>query len=222
MRIKWYGHASFLIETNGVRIVTDPYNPAIVPFRPITESADIVIRSSDDDGGHNYAEMISGDPIIVTGTEITDGGVTHSGIQFNAVAVKEHSEHPTHEIPIDNSMYTIRSEDLCIGHMGDVGHELSEEQINALRDCDVLLALTGGFPTIDLDELDIAIQAINPRVILPMHYAINNVDLGMHKIDAFTKRFSPDEVQDLDNNDINITKENIQNLKKVILLEPVC
>ena len=222
MRIKWYGHASFLIETNNVRIITDPYTPAIVPFEPIREPADVVIRSSDDDRGHNNAKMISGTPTVVTATTIIDDGLTFEGIRFDAVGVKEHSEHPTHETPLDNAMYTIRSEGLCVGHMGDVGHALAEEHIDGLKHSDILLALTGGFPTIDLDDLDVAINAIKPKVVLPMHYAVNNVDLGMLELNAFTDRFSSDEVQRLDGNEIQITCDNIDEFRRVVVLEPAC
>ena len=222
MRIKWYGHASFLIQTNGIRIITDPYTPSIAPFEPIRETADIVIRTSHDDVWHNNAEMIPGTPTVVTATEIIDDGLTLKGIHFDAVGVKEHSEHPTHETPLDNAMYTIRSEGLCVGHMGDVGHALTDEHIDVLKDSDILLALTGGVPTIDLDDLDVAIEAIQPQLIIPMHYAVDNVDLGMLRIDAFTDRFPSDEVRRIDGNDVEITGENIGELGRFIVLKPAC
>ena len=222
MQIKWYGHASFLIQTNGVRIITDPYTPSIVPFEPIRESADIVIRSSVDDHGHNNAQMVPGSPTVVTATHIIDDGLTLKGIRFDAVGVKEHSEHPTHETPLDNAMYTIRSEGMCVGHMGDVGHALTDEHIDALKDSDILLVLTGGFPTIDLDDLEVAIKAIQPQLIIPMHYAVNRVDLGMLRINAFTDRFPPDEIQWIDGSNVEITGENIGELRRVIILKPAC
>lgn len=222
MRIKWYGHASFLIDTNGVRIITDPYKPSVVPFQPIREPAVIVVRSSDEDGGHNNAEMIPGFPTVVTATEIIDDGLTLQGVRFDAVGVKEHSEHPTHETPLDNAMYTIRSEGLCVGHMGDVGHALTDEHIDALKESDILLALTGGGLTIDLDDIDVAIKAIEPTVVIPMHYAVNNVDLGMHRIDVFADRFASDDVGWIDGSEVEVTAESISRLRSVIVLKPAC
>ncbi|MCX7704401.1 MAG: MBL fold metallo-hydrolase, partial [Planctomycetota bacterium] len=43
MRIKWLGHASFLIESSGVKIVTDPYREIGLEFPKI--KADIVTVS---------------------------------------------------------------------------------------------------------------------------------------------------------------------------------
>ena len=93
-----------------------------MPFQPIREPAEIVIHRSDDDDAHNNAEMIPGSPTVATATEIIDDGLTVQGIRFDAVGVKEYSEHPTHETPLDNAMYTIRPEGLWVGHMGNVGH----------------------------------------------------------------------------------------------------
>ena len=35
MKIRWCGHATFLLEGNGTRIVTDPYTPEVAGYDPI-------------------------------------------------------------------------------------------------------------------------------------------------------------------------------------------
>ena len=74
MRIKWYAHACLRIEGGGVSIITDPYTPHKSGFAPVDETADIVVRSSDDDSAHSNAAMIPGDPEIVTATHILSVG----------------------------------------------------------------------------------------------------------------------------------------------------
>ena len=55
--------------------------------------------------------------------------------------------------------------------MGDIGNPIAPEQIAALRgNVDVPLALAGAHATIALDDLDAAIAAISPRVVIPTHY----------------------------------------------------
>ena len=66
MKIKWYAHACLRIEGDGVSIITDPYTPYKSGFATIAESADIVVRSSDDDSAHANAAMIPGKPEVVT------------------------------------------------------------------------------------------------------------------------------------------------------------
>ena len=46
MRFTWYGHAAFLVETQGLRIILDPYrSPESGGYLPIDEPADLVIVS---------------------------------------------------------------------------------------------------------------------------------------------------------------------------------
>ena len=49
MKIKWLGHASFLITSEtGLNIITDPYSVGGgINYKRIEESADIVVVSTD-------------------------------------------------------------------------------------------------------------------------------------------------------------------------------
>ena len=57
MKVKWLGHACFLITAgSGLKIVTDPYEAGfrgIINYGPVRESADIVTTSHGHDD-HNY------------------------------------------------------------------------------------------------------------------------------------------------------------------------
>jgi L-ascorbate metabolism protein UlaG (beta-lactamase superfamily) len=207
MKIKWYAHASFLIEGDGLRILTDPYSPAETDFPPITESADIVIRSSADDLGHCYAEMIPGDPIVVTATEIIDTGATVKGLNVTAIPVRESLIHK--DSPLDNGMYRFTVAGIKFAHMGDVGNRLTEEQLTGLAGADVLFALAGGPPTIDIDDLRDAIEILNPRVVIPMHYAIPYANFKMLPVSELTDRFPAEKVTWLDGAEIELSWETL-------------
>ena len=59
MRITWYGHAAFLIETQGLRIILDPYrSPDSGGYLPIDEPADLVIVSHEEDVYHSHTGQI--------------------------------------------------------------------------------------------------------------------------------------------------------------------
>jgi L-ascorbate metabolism protein UlaG (beta-lactamase superfamily) len=54
MKITWQGHACFYIESaDGLRIVTDPYTPAIAGLPALQTPADLVLMSSDNDTFHS-------------------------------------------------------------------------------------------------------------------------------------------------------------------------
>src|SRR3954447_13143520 len=103
MKIRWFAHAAFLIEGGGLRIITDPYVPEATGFAPITESADVVIRSSADDEGHCNAAMIAGAPTVVTATEIGAEGITARGLTIKGIATRESVRHKAEAR--DNAMY---------------------------------------------------------------------------------------------------------------------
>lgn len=217
MKIKWYAHASFLIEGDGLRLITDPYSPADTNFPPITESADVVIRSSANDLGHCYAEMIPGDPLVVTATEIINTGATVKGLDITAIPVRESLIHK--DSPLDNGMYLFTVEGVKIAHMGDVGNRLTEEQLTGLAGADVLFALAGGPPTIDLDDLMDAIETLKPRVVIPMHYALPSANFKMLPVTDLTSRFPAERVVWHDSAEIELSRETLPTETQIIVLK---
>lgn len=217
MKIKWLAHASFLIEGDGLRIITDPYHPQEMGFPIITEPADIVIRSSDDDRGHCYAEMIRGEPKVVTATDIVDSGATVQGLTISAIPVLESLIHK--DSPLDNAMYRFTVEGIRISHMGDVGNPLTDEQLEALANTDVLLALTGGPPTIELDDLYQAIEVLKPRLVIPMHYKLPGTRLKMLPITEFTRRFPEEAVEWVNGPEIELSRHTLPHETRVAVLK---
>ena len=59
MRITWYGHAAFLIEAQGKRIILDPYrSPDSGGYEPIDDTADLVVVSHENDNYHSHLGQI--------------------------------------------------------------------------------------------------------------------------------------------------------------------
>ena len=193
MKIKWLAHATFLIESGALRIVTDPYTPRVMGFPEVRESADIVIRSSADDEGHCNAAMIQGDPVVITATEIDSKGVEIKGIRVVPIPAKESLIHK--EKPADNAMYRFALEGVQISHLGDVGNPLSADQIAALQNSDILMVPAGGPPTIDLVDLWKAIPLIRPQVVIPMHYRLPGTKVKMLPVSEFVSHY-PREIVD--------------------------
>lgn len=218
MKIKWYCHATFLIEGDGRRIVTDPYDPEAMHFRVIDEPADLVIRSSGLDRGHNCAQMIKGNPIIVTATGVPPRGVNIDGLHITAIPTQESIIHK--ETPDDNAMYRFTVEGIQIGHLGDVGNALTPEQMAFLKGCDLLFVLAGGPPTIDLDDLATVIRETQPRVVIPMHYHVPGATFKMLPISELTKRFPADAVRWIEGPTVELTQATLPAAQQLIVLKP--
>jgi L-ascorbate metabolism protein UlaG (beta-lactamase superfamily) len=172
VKLKWYGHASFRITSDsGSSIITDPYDPRTAGYKPFTESADVVVISSDNDSFHCNEQLIPGEHITINALELARSGkyrVEH-GVRFTAIEAMEALDHAEHD-PDQNGMYSMIVDGISIGHMGDIGNALSEAQLEFFSGVDVLLALAGGHPTLKLDDLEKAINFIKPKLVIPMHF----------------------------------------------------
>src|SRR5688572_3521476 len=88
MRITWYGHAAFLLEGEGLRIITDPFSPES-GYDAIDEAADLLLMSQDDDRFHSHAESVKGEPVTIVGRGLAEEGVSARGVHFRALQVWE-------------------------------------------------------------------------------------------------------------------------------------
>lgn len=220
MKIKWYGHACFRIEGDDVSIVTDPYTPEAAGLDPVDEPADVVVMSSATDRFHSYPAMVPGDPEVLNALEISDRGpVEARGVVFEALPTMESVEHK--ESPEANAIYRFELEGVSVLHLGDLGNPLTDEQLERLRGrVDVLLALTGGPPTIELDDLDRAIAEIGPRVVIPMHYRIPKLRLNILPVEVFTSRYPEERVRRAGAPEVDLRPDTLPETLEIYVLEP--
>jgi L-ascorbate metabolism protein UlaG (beta-lactamase superfamily) len=220
--IKWYGHACFRCEGDGVSLVTDPYDPAVSGLEPVNDPADLVVVSSTTDAFHSNAAMIPGDPLRLNALDVAGSGTVEvGGVAFEALRTMESVEHKVD--PDENAMYRFELGGVSVLHMGDTGNPLSGEQLGRLRGrVDVLLALVGGPPTIELEDLDRAIEEIGPRVVVPMHYRIPGLRISgeILPVDAFLSRYPREAVVTPGGSEVEFTPDTLPPSLRICVLEP--
>lgn len=200
MKITWHGQAAFSIESSdGLRIVTDPYDPATSGFKPFPDPADVIIMSSDNDSFHCNAHLVpkNENADVINALEVAQAGgkITAHGLAFHAIEAMEHLQHHQHD-PDQNGMYRFCVDGIDIGHMGDMGNAFSDEQIGFFEGVDILLSLAGGFPVIELEELSRIAGLVKPKYVIPMHFrTLCYIPREMHFISEFLKYF-PEEKTD--------------------------
>src|SRR3954447_2597652 len=177
MRLTWYGHAAFLVETMGLRVILDPYrSPDWGGSEPIAEPADIVAVSHENDRYHSHLGQVVPPFEVVRGLELPDGGTLVRGLRFEAVPVFETPERrPEDRVTILH----FRSEGLHVVHLGDLGHPLTEAELAPIRGAEIVLTSAGGPPTIDFPEIPTLLDAIGPRIVIPMHYKTPRINLNI-------------------------------------------
>jgi L-ascorbate metabolism protein UlaG (beta-lactamase superfamily) len=217
MKITWYGHAAFLIEGQSpegpVRIIHDPFSPES-GYDPIDEPADILLMSQDDDRFHSHAQSVKGNPITIVGRGLPPEGARASGIDFKAVQVWE-------DIPRTknvNGMFHYALDGVSVAHMGDLGHPLNDQETGALKGVDVLLAITGNHQTIAIDALVDAIERIEPKVVIPMHWQVGKVRLNIQDNSEFLSHYRAEQIEQRDSTSIELTPATLPKELRIVQL----
>lgn len=188
MRLTFFGHACFGLETLGYRLVLDPFSPQI-GYAPLATKADLVSISHENPKWHSDTASVGGEWTLYDALEHVGRGWDFDGISLQSFPVFE--DWPDDGEPTGpNAMVKITSENLRLLHMGDVGHSLGSDYIEALGEIDVVFAPVGGSPTIELDDLNSFLEELNPRLVFPMHYMIEGLGMKLQPLDAFLDLWS--------------------------------
>jgi L-ascorbate metabolism protein UlaG (beta-lactamase superfamily) len=217
MRITWYGHAAFLIETQGLRIILDPYrSPDSGGYLPIDEPADIVVVSHEEDVYHSHIGQIIPPFQHVKALAIPEGGEFIKGIRFETVHVYEHADRkPEEKVTIIH----FRSEDIHLAFLGDLGHPLTEEEVAPLRGADVILIPAGGPPTIDYPDIPPLINEIGPRLVIPMHFKTRKINLNIKPVIKFIEALPGETVERTGATSIDVTRASMPASRKLVVLD---
>lgn len=183
MKITWYGHAAFGIETEGTRIILDPYrSPDAGGYEPIGDEADVVVVSHENDKYHSHLGQIAGTFEVVRGLDISPGGVEARGIRFGAIPCFETPE----KLPGDEvTILHFRAEGLHVAHLGDLGHALTDTELAPIQGAEIVLIPAGGPPTIDFPLVEPLLEAIGPRIVIPMHFKTPKINLDIQPVERF-------------------------------------
>lgn len=178
MKIKWLGHACFLITSdNGTRVLTDPFNEEVGYELPAV-AADIV-TTSHDHYDHNYIAAVKGDFVHIN----QPGSYNEKGIIITGVS-SFHDEQGGAKRG-KNIIFIFSVDGIRVCNCGDLGHVLTNDQIKKIGTVDVLMVPTGGTYTLDyLGALEVVNQ-LNPVITIPMHFKTPDLKFPLDGIDKF-------------------------------------
>lgn len=217
MRITWYGHAAFRIETSGVRIILDPYrSPDSGGYEPINEPADLVVISHVNDTYHSHLGQVVPPFEVLPGLEIPPGGSVSRGLRFETVRV---FETPLRTIGDEVTIVHFKSEGLHVVFLGDLGHGLSDEEVAPLRDAQVVLIPAGGPPTLDFPEMAPLVDAIGPRLVLPMHYKTPRINLDIQPVEHFLACFPGVPVDRPGSSTLEVGSDTLPASRRIVVLD---
>ena len=186
-KIYWAGQSCFQISVsnskdNSADIVIDPFDEDFTGLKMPNLSADIVMVSHDHKD-HNNVKDLKGTPFVIDGPgeyeikEVFIQGITSF-----------HDDQEGKKRGF-NTIYLFETEEMRFCHMGDFGQkQLTDEQLEKIDGVDVLMIpVGGGDSTIDSSTAQKIIAQIEPKVVIPMHYALPKSKAKLDDLAKFLK-----------------------------------
>jgi L-ascorbate metabolism protein UlaG (beta-lactamase superfamily) len=196
LKLRWFGQSFFQLETvKGFKIVFDPH--AIPVFgRPLVKADYVLISHPHND--HNLVEVLEGrepkkddkgkatakpDSDVYHGVvEPKPGRQEWKPVDEKRGQIRFRNLGTFHDAVNGlqrgkNSVWIVEVDGLVFCHLGDLGHELTPEQVKAIGKVDVLMIPVGGIYTLNGDQAKTVVEQLKPRLyVLPMHYGVPGYD----------------------------------------------
>ena len=154
MKLTWLGHSCFLLEQDGYRIVTDPYT-GVEGYPPLAVSAHAVYCSHHH-FDHDAVDAVTLLPPVSSPFTVREAETCHDE-QGGALRGS-------------NTVRVFTAGGVSVAHLGDLGHQLTAEQLSAIGHVDAVLVPVGGVYTVDAAGAKAVCDALRPRCVIPMHY----------------------------------------------------
>lgn len=190
--IRWFGHNCFRIRAKEATVLTDPVGKK-TGYAMSKQTADIVTISHDHPG-HNNVSAIKPD------FQIIDGPGEYEVHEVFLSGLRTYHDKDKGKSLGYNTVYRIEFSGLTYGHLGDLGHQLSDDHIEALGGVDILFAAVGGGPLLSASDMAEVIGAISPRMLIPMQFRTAKGDKDREEIAPFAKHLGvelPEPVEKL-------------------------
>jgi len=212
MKIKWLGHASFLITSEeSLKIITDPYSVGGgITYGMINEAADIVTVSHKH-GDHDNVDAAKGKPEVVSAL----GNRRVKGIDFKGIPC--YHDDAKGEQRGSNIIFCFTVDGIKICHLGDLGHQLDISQVAEVGEVDILLTPVGGVYTIDAKDATKVCEGLNPKVVIPMHYKTAKCGYPIAGVDNFLE--GRENIRRLDVTETEIKKDQLPLVMETVVLK---
>jgi L-ascorbate metabolism protein UlaG (beta-lactamase superfamily) len=176
--IEFFGHNFFQITSSkGTKIITDPVAPGFYPTPNVSPHAVTVGREHPN---HNYVDVAQGKPVILR-------GLGNYGAEWNKISTTVRDilvyTVPVYQQQFGNALkgaaFVFDLGTICVAHLGDLAHKLTEDQIKAFGKVDIAMIPIGGMFTMPPDTAREVLQQLKPKIAIPMHYRENTALLDM-------------------------------------------
>lgn len=218
LEITFIGHACLKLECDGQTLLTDPYSPEI-GYAPVDQSVAVAVLSHENLKYHSCLDDVRAQTVIRALEHLDE--TTQSGpFELSFVEVFEKMPDGSPDFDGPNAMTIIEVAGLRVLHMGDCGHLPTPVQIEKCGKIDVLLALSGAGPTLDLPDLLTFARAVEAKIIIPMHYGLPGVVGDFAPLSELEKLWKGEIVR-VESASCEIRRDKLPEQTQLWILEPL-
>lgn len=179
-------HSCFEVEGSAT-VVIDPHDGRSIGVKPPSLKADLVLITHDH-FDHNAIRVVKGDYVMlkdVAPKRVKSVSVRGTTAFHDDVQGEKRGRMNIFQFTMDGIRF-------C--HLGDLGHLLTDKQVQEIGQVDVLFVPVGGVFTIDGAQAQELVRRMSPRVAIPMHFRVGGLSLSIHNADEFLSGLPEDRV----------------------------
>ncbi|MBI4297046.1 MAG: MBL fold metallo-hydrolase [Chloroflexi bacterium] len=207
MEITYLGLSCFRLRGQEMTIITDP-----LPWKGPPRTA-TVVTVSHDHPRHNQVEWVAEVRKVLRGPGEFEIGSAY------ILGTPTFHDNQKGKLLGTNTIFRIEMEGSSLCHLGDLGHQLSAAQVEELGAVDILFLPVGGVSTLDAAQAAEAVNLLEPKIIIPMHYRAPGLAEELGEVELFLRHMGVGQVEALPR--LSITRSLIsQEAPRVVLLEP--
>jgi L-ascorbate metabolism protein UlaG (beta-lactamase superfamily) len=207
MEINYLGHSCFKISGKKITVLIDPYDPAKVGPKLPKQDAEVVTISHQHTD-HNYLQALKTSEYLLLDSP---GEYEVRETEILGIASNHGDERG------GNTIFTFDVDDVKVCHLGDLGTELSSEQLDKMDGVDILMIPVGGYYTIDAKTAVKVVSQVEPKIVIPMHYkTAGSLIKELAPIDDFLHEMS---VQPSAQEKLKVTTKDLPEELEVVVLK---
>jgi L-ascorbate metabolism protein UlaG (beta-lactamase superfamily) len=215
MNIQYYGHSCFKITARPagrgqeeVAIFIDPFDKS-VGFRPPQGNADLALVTHDHPD-HNNVSALRGNPKVID----IPGEYSVKGANIIGVSSFHDSQNGAERGL--NTIFILETEDIRICHLGDLGSDLTEKQLDQIDGVDIMMIPIGGKYTIDGEKAAEIAKKVEPKIIIPMHYKMKGSTVDVEDEKKFCAELGNCPKEKISK--LNLKKKDLEGKKMEVIL----
>lgn len=216
MDITYFGHSCFKLRGKTGTVVTDPFDKSVgLPMPKLT--ADIVTISHHHHDHDHYS--IVGETMRKKHPFVIDSPGEYELFDISIFGIPSFHDTENGERRGGNMISIIHLDALNVVHLGDLGHELADRELERLGVVDVLLLPVGGFFTVGAKEANRLVEAIEPSIVIPMHYKTekhSSAFSSLSPVDDFLKEMGKEGIEPQDK--LTVTAGSLPSELEIVVL----